>query len=134
MINSAAEYSELDAKMCQVRIADLENRLLEKQEAVKRLTAQMEELQQQLTQHSDSMQLQVCLIELGKGDNTTFILIRKIFRRQNSKFVLCVIEKYFSLLMCAAKTSTEVFHSPVSRTSCCLNQARVKLNLKCLYF
>uniref|UniRef100_A0A8B9MTP6 ELK domain-containing protein n=1 Tax=Accipiter nisus TaxID=211598 RepID=A0A8B9MTP6_9AVES len=57
-INSAAEYSELDAKMCQVRIADLENRLLEKQEAVKRLTAQMEELQQQLTQHSDSMQLQ----------------------------------------------------------------------------
>ncbi|XP_074883849.1 pericentrin isoform X11 [Buteo buteo] len=58
MINSAAEYSELDAKMCQVRIADLENRLLEKQEAVKRLTAQMEELQQQLTQHSDSMQLQ----------------------------------------------------------------------------
>ncbi|XP_049666741.1 pericentrin isoform X3 [Accipiter gentilis] len=56
-INSAAEYSELDAKMCQVRIADLENRLLEKQEAVKRLTAQMEELQQQLTQHSDSMQL-----------------------------------------------------------------------------
>lgn len=70
-INSAAEYSELDAKMCQVRIADLENRLLEKQEAVKRLTAQMEELQQQLTQHSDSMQLQVCLIELGKGDNTT---------------------------------------------------------------
>ncbi|XP_040980507.1 pericentrin isoform X10 [Aquila chrysaetos chrysaetos] len=57
-INSAAEYSELDAKVCQARIADLENRLLEKQEAVKRLTAQMEELQQQLTQHSDSMQLQ----------------------------------------------------------------------------
>ncbi|XP_052649648.1 pericentrin isoform X5 [Harpia harpyja] len=57
-INSAAEYSELDAKMCQARIADLENRLLEKQEAIKRLTAQMEELQQQLTQHSDSMQLQ----------------------------------------------------------------------------
>ncbi|KAF1541324.1 UNVERIFIED_CONTAM: hypothetical protein FQV15_0018317, partial [Eudyptes pachyrhynchus] len=58
-INSAAEYSELDAKMCQVRIAELENRLVEKQEAVKRLATQMDELQEQLTQHSDSMQLQV---------------------------------------------------------------------------
>ncbi|XP_074686052.1 pericentrin isoform X12 [Strix aluco] len=57
-ISSAAEYSELDAKMCQVRIAELENRLLEKQEAVERLTAQMDELQEQLTQHSDSVQLQ----------------------------------------------------------------------------
>ncbi|XP_054685664.1 pericentrin isoform X12 [Grus americana] len=55
-INSAAEYSELDAKMCQARIA--ENRFWEKQEAVERLTAQMDELQEQLTQHSDSMQLQ----------------------------------------------------------------------------
>ncbi|KAM9630048.1 pericentrin isoform 13-T13 [Morphnus guianensis] len=62
-ISSAAEYSELDAKMCQARIADLENRLLEKQEAVKRLTAQMEELQQQLTQHSDSMQLQETTVQ-----------------------------------------------------------------------
>ncbi|XP_074950332.1 pericentrin isoform X4 [Phalacrocorax aristotelis] len=58
MINSAGEYSELDAKMCQARIAELENRLLEKQEAVERLTAQMDELQEQLAQHSDSMQLQ----------------------------------------------------------------------------
>ncbi|XP_074728480.1 pericentrin isoform X8 [Strix uralensis] len=57
-ISSAAEYSELDAKMCQVRIAELENRLLEKQGAVERLTAQMDELQEQLTQHSDSVQLQ----------------------------------------------------------------------------
>ncbi|XP_042639674.1 pericentrin isoform X3 [Tyto alba] len=63
MINSAAEYSELDAKMCQARIAELENRLLEKQEAVERLTAQMEELQEQLTQHSDSMQLQETTVQ-----------------------------------------------------------------------
>ncbi|XP_076198080.1 pericentrin isoform X2 [Aptenodytes patagonicus] len=62
-INSAAEYSELDAKMCQVRIAELENRLLEKQEAVERLTTQMDELQEQLTQHSDSMQLQETTVQ-----------------------------------------------------------------------
>ncbi|XP_035186972.1 pericentrin isoform X12 [Oxyura jamaicensis] len=57
-INSAPECSELDAKMCQTKIAELENRLLEKQEAVERLTAQMDELQEQLTQQRDSMQLQ----------------------------------------------------------------------------
>ncbi|XP_074766326.1 pericentrin isoform X3 [Athene noctua] len=62
-INSAAEYSELDAKMCQVRIAELENRLLEKQEAVERLTAQMDKLQEQLTQHSDSVQLQETTVQ-----------------------------------------------------------------------
>ncbi|XP_072730150.1 pericentrin isoform X9 [Ciconia boyciana] len=62
-INSAAEYSELDAKMCQARIAELEDRLLEKQEAVERLTAQMDELQEQLTQHSDSMQLQETTVQ-----------------------------------------------------------------------
>ncbi|XP_075009967.1 pericentrin isoform X2 [Calonectris borealis] len=62
-INSAAEYSELDAKMCQTRIAELENRLLEKQEAVERLTAQMDKLQEQLTQHSDSMQLQETTVQ-----------------------------------------------------------------------
>lgn len=62
-INSGAEYSEADAQMCQVRIAELESRLLEKQEAVERL--QMDELQDQLTQHNDSMQLQVCFTELG---------------------------------------------------------------------
>ncbi|XP_054685666.1 pericentrin isoform X14 [Grus americana] len=60
-INSAAEYSELDAKMCQARIA--ENRFWEKQEAVERLTAQMDELQEQLTQHSDSMQLQETTVQ-----------------------------------------------------------------------
>ncbi|XP_009982984.1 PREDICTED: pericentrin-like, partial [Tauraco erythrolophus] len=58
MINSAAEYGDLDAKMCQVGIAELENRLVEKQKAVERLSVQMDELQEQLTQHSDSMQLQ----------------------------------------------------------------------------
>ncbi|KAM9287336.1 pericentrin [Morus bassanus] len=63
MINSAGEYSELDAKMCQARIAELENRLLEKQEAVERLTAQMDELQEQLTQYSDSMQLQETTVQ-----------------------------------------------------------------------
>lgn len=72
-INSAAEYSELDAKMCQMRIAELENRLMKKQEAVERLTAQMDQLQEQFTQHSDSMQLQVCFIELDYGDNTTLL-------------------------------------------------------------
>lgn len=59
--HSAAEYSETDNKMRQTRIAELEKRLLEKQEAVERLTVQMDELQEQLSQHRDSMQLQVCL-------------------------------------------------------------------------
>ncbi|XP_065494418.1 pericentrin isoform X11 [Caloenas nicobarica] len=62
-INSAAEYSELDAKMCQARIAELENKLVEKQEAVDRLTAQMDELHEQLTQHSDSMHLQETTVQ-----------------------------------------------------------------------
>lgn len=72
-INSAAEYSELDAKMCQARIAELENKLMEKQEAVDRLTAQMDELHEQLTQHSDSMHLQVCFAELDNGNNTALL-------------------------------------------------------------
>ncbi|XP_041573280.1 pericentrin isoform X2 [Taeniopygia guttata] len=62
-INSAAEYSEADAQMCQARIAELESRLLEKQEAVERLTVQMDELQDQLTQHNDSMQLQETTVQ-----------------------------------------------------------------------
>ncbi|XP_062362653.1 pericentrin [Cinclus cinclus] len=62
-INSAAEYSEADAQMCQVRIAQLESRLLEKQEAVERLTVQMDELQDQLTQHNNSMQLQEMTVQ-----------------------------------------------------------------------
>ncbi|XP_067994340.1 pericentrin isoform X14 [Melanerpes formicivorus] len=62
-INSAAEYTELDAKMCQDRIAELENRLLEKQEAVERLTPQIDELQEQLSQHRDSMQLQETTVQ-----------------------------------------------------------------------
>uniref|UniRef100_A0A8C4UJL4 Pericentrin n=1 Tax=Falco tinnunculus TaxID=100819 RepID=A0A8C4UJL4_FALTI len=62
-INSAAEYSELDAKMYQARIAELENKLLKKQEAVERLTAEMDELQEQLSQHSDSMQLQETTVQ-----------------------------------------------------------------------
>lgn len=61
-VHSAAEYSELDDKMRQTRIAELEKRLLEKQQAVERLTVQMNELQEQLSQHRDSMQLQVCFI------------------------------------------------------------------------
>jgi len=61
-VHSAAEYSELDDKMRQTRIAELEKRLLEKQQAVGRLTVQMNELQEQLSQHRDSMQLQVCFI------------------------------------------------------------------------
>ncbi|XP_075285816.1 pericentrin isoform X4 [Opisthocomus hoazin] len=63
VVNSAAEYSELDAKMCQARIAELEERLVEKQDAVERLTAQMDELQEQLAQHSDSVQLQETTVQ-----------------------------------------------------------------------
>ncbi|XP_074002021.1 pericentrin [Numenius arquata] len=62
-INPAAEYSELDVKMCQMRIAELENRLLEKQEEAERLTTQMDELQEQLTQQSDSMQSQEATVQ-----------------------------------------------------------------------
>uniref|UniRef100_A0A8C3NPM3 Pericentrin n=1 Tax=Cyanoderma ruficeps TaxID=181631 RepID=A0A8C3NPM3_9PASS len=62
-INPAAEYSQADAQMCQARIAELESRLLEKQEAVERLTVQMDELQEQLTQHNDSMQLQEMTVQ-----------------------------------------------------------------------
>ncbi|XP_030807831.1 pericentrin isoform X3 [Camarhynchus parvulus] len=62
-INCAAEYSEADAQVCQARIAELESRLLEKQEAVERLTVQMDELQDQLTQHNDSMQLQETTVQ-----------------------------------------------------------------------
>ncbi|XP_074404227.1 pericentrin isoform X3 [Zonotrichia albicollis] len=58
-----AEYSEADAQVCQGRIAELESRLLEKQEAVERLTVQMDELQDQLTQHNDSMQLQESTVQ-----------------------------------------------------------------------
>ncbi|XP_071418943.1 pericentrin isoform X2 [Pithys albifrons albifrons] len=61
--NSAAGYSEGDAEMCQARIAELENRLVEKQEAVERLTAQMDELQDQLTQHNNSMHLQETTVQ-----------------------------------------------------------------------
>ncbi|OXB61461.1 hypothetical protein ASZ78_010217, partial [Callipepla squamata] len=62
-IQSAAECSELDDKMCQTRIVELEKRLLEKQQAVERLTVQMDQLQEQLSQHRESMLLQVCSIE-----------------------------------------------------------------------
>ncbi|XP_063018654.1 pericentrin isoform X11 [Melospiza melodia melodia] len=60
---NSAEYSEADAQVCQARIAELESRLLEKQEAVERLTVQMDELQDQLTQHNDSMQLQESTVQ-----------------------------------------------------------------------
>ncbi|XP_068803772.1 pericentrin isoform X4 [Struthio camelus] len=62
-INSTAECSQLDGKICQTRIAELESKLLEKQEAVERLTAQMKELQEQLTQHSNSMLLQESAVQ-----------------------------------------------------------------------
>ncbi|XP_025903586.1 pericentrin isoform X2 [Nothoprocta perdicaria] len=63
VVNSAAECSQLGDKMCQTRIAELENKLQEKQEAVERLTAQMNELQEELTQHSDSMHLQESVVQ-----------------------------------------------------------------------
>ncbi|XP_031460338.1 pericentrin isoform X2 [Phasianus colchicus] len=62
-VHSAAECSELDDKMCRTRIAELEKRLLEKQQAVERLTVQMDELQEQLSQHRDSMQLQETTVQ-----------------------------------------------------------------------
>ncbi|POI35771.1 hypothetical protein CIB84_000477 [Bambusicola thoracicus] len=62
-VHSAAEYSELDDKMCQTRVAELEKRLLEKQQAVERLTVQMDELQEQLSQHRDSIQLQETTVQ-----------------------------------------------------------------------
>ncbi|XP_019472363.1 pericentrin isoform X8 [Meleagris gallopavo] len=62
-VHSAVECSELDDKMCQTRIGELEKRLLEKQQAVERLTVQMDELQEQLSQHRDSMQLQETTVQ-----------------------------------------------------------------------
>lgn len=95
---AAAEYSEADAQACQARIAELESRLLEKQEAVQRLTVQMDELQDQLTQHNDSMQLQVCFTQLGNGIilpyfNTKNILVSRL------KNLLFFSEKYSTLLV-----------------------------------
>ncbi|XP_021254409.1 pericentrin isoform X3 [Numida meleagris] len=66
-IHSAAECSELDDKMCQTRIAELEKRLLEKQQAVERLTMQMDKLQEQLSQHRDSIQLQEITVQEQNG-------------------------------------------------------------------
>ncbi|PKU40290.1 perihypothetical protein [Limosa lapponica baueri] len=63
LINPAAEYSELDVKKCQMRIAELENRLLEKQKEAERLTTQMGKLQEQLTQQSDSTQSQEASVQ-----------------------------------------------------------------------
>ncbi|XP_048808453.1 pericentrin isoform X1 [Lagopus muta] len=60
---SVAECDELDDKMCQTRIAELEKRFLEKQQAVERLTVQMDELQEQLSQHRVSMQLQEATVQ-----------------------------------------------------------------------
>ncbi|XP_009862816.1 PREDICTED: pericentrin-like, partial [Apaloderma vittatum] len=62
-INSAVEYTELDAKTCETRIAELKTRLLEKQGPVERLTTQINELQEQLTQHSESVQLQETTVQ-----------------------------------------------------------------------
>ncbi|XP_010220669.1 PREDICTED: pericentrin [Tinamus guttatus] len=61
--NSTAECSQLGDRMCQIRIAELENKLLEKQQAVERLTAQMNELQEELTQHNDSVHLQESAVQ-----------------------------------------------------------------------
>ncbi|XP_053926397.1 pericentrin isoform X3 [Cuculus canorus] len=69
-INHAAEHSELDAKICPVGIAELEDGLLEEQEAAERLTVQMSKLQEQLTQHSDSMQIQMCFIKMDNEETT----------------------------------------------------------------
>uniref|UniRef100_A0A8C3LAG7 Pericentrin n=1 Tax=Chrysolophus pictus TaxID=9089 RepID=A0A8C3LAG7_CHRPC len=62
-VHSAAECSELDDKMCRTRITELEKRLLEKQQAVERLTVQMDDLREQLSQHRDSMQLQETTVQ-----------------------------------------------------------------------
>ncbi|KAM9235869.1 LOW QUALITY PROTEIN: pericentrin [Leptosomus discolor] len=101
MTNSATEYSELDAELCQVRIAELESRLLEKQEAVERFTAQMDELQEQLTQHSDSMQLQ-------DWETKTFPVGEEIEKKTTVQEQNEVIRKLTSCLQQAKKDRDEL--------------------------
>lgn len=103
-ISSAAEYSEADAQVCQARIAELESRLLEKQEAVDRLTEQMDELQDQLTQHNDSMQLQVCSTELANGIRAPYFHPKNISASGLKNLLFCG-EKCSTLLTHSAKSS-----------------------------
>ncbi|XP_053899660.1 pericentrin isoform X5 [Malaclemys terrapin pileata] len=52
------EYGQLDVQMCRTRIVELEKRLLEKQEATERLTTEVDDLLEQLAQHSGATHLQ----------------------------------------------------------------------------
>ncbi|XP_026513815.1 pericentrin isoform X3 [Terrapene carolina triunguis] len=55
---ASEEYSQLDVQMCRTRIVELEKRLLEKQEATERLTTEVDDLLEQLAQHSGATHLQ----------------------------------------------------------------------------
>ncbi|XP_074858211.1 pericentrin isoform X3 [Carettochelys insculpta] len=52
------EYDQLDAQMCQNRIGELEKRLLDKREALKRLTEEVDDLLKQLAQLNGATHLQ----------------------------------------------------------------------------
>ncbi|XP_039351242.1 pericentrin isoform X1 [Mauremys reevesii] len=56
--HASEEYDQLDVQMCQTRIVELEKRLLDKQEATERLTTEVDDLLEQLAQHSGATHLQ----------------------------------------------------------------------------
>nr|XP_042717759.1 pericentrin isoform X4 [Chrysemys picta bellii] len=55
---ASEEYGQLNVQMCRTRIVELEKRLLEKQEATERLTTEVDDLLEQLAQHSGATHLQ----------------------------------------------------------------------------
>uniref|UniRef100_A0A8C4WC90 Pericentrin n=1 Tax=Gopherus evgoodei TaxID=1825980 RepID=A0A8C4WC90_9SAUR len=55
---ASEEYDQLDVQMCRTRIMELEKRLLDKQEATEKLTAEVDDLLEQLAQHSGATHLQ----------------------------------------------------------------------------
>ncbi|TFJ99907.1 calmodulin-binding transcription activator 2 [Platysternon megacephalum] len=55
---ASEEYGQLDVQMCRTRIVELEKRLLDKQEATERLTTEVDDLLEQLAQHSGATHLQ----------------------------------------------------------------------------
>uniref|UniRef100_A0A8C0J0U5 Pericentrin n=1 Tax=Chelonoidis abingdonii TaxID=106734 RepID=A0A8C0J0U5_CHEAB len=60
---SVKEYDQLDVQMCRTRIMELEKRLLDKQEATEKLTAEVDDLLEQLAQHSGATHLQMAVQE-----------------------------------------------------------------------
>ncbi|XP_008173555.2 pericentrin isoform X21 [Chrysemys picta bellii] len=55
---ASEEYGQFNVQMCRTRIVELEKRLLEKQEATERLTTEVDDLLEQLAQHSGATHLQ----------------------------------------------------------------------------